>query len=258
MSHGRYSRVTRTALERILANYVHTHGPPSERTRSQIHSRNVSSTPTPNPALTTPSAGDLTRTRNVTRTLQRVAEQRLRSRRIRLRRYIASESSHDEFDDLGLSMPTQWLIEQLGTRDGDIEDLPRLPAATWDSGLQTLSRRARRRAHPSDLREVMVSHSTQELDDEFGVLPGEPWGGGEEDDWEAEEAVLRGLTADGNVFEALMDGERPEWMWRSVISSAVRCVRDEDVVIISWMHAEQKRWSWRVMDPRCMRMVWKA
>lgn len=159
-------------------------------------------------------------------------------------------------------MPTCWLIEQLGDRDGDIDDLPRPPAAMWDSEQHMASRRARRRARPSDLREGVVNYSAEELDEEFGVSPGEAWGGDKEDDWEADEAVLRGLTADGNVFEAVMDGERTEGVWRRVVDKN-RCASRRvwstgDSAVVRWTHREQARRRWRVMDPQCMQMVWRV
>ena len=259
MSYGHYSGVTRTVFERTVTNYIFVHGPPSSGTRSLTRSHNASSAATPSQAPTAPSAGDLTRTRNPTRTVQRRAENRLRSRRVQLRRYITSERSHDEYDALDLRTPTRWLIEQLGTRDGDIEVLPRPPHATWDSDLRMTSRRARRRARPSRLREVAVNHSEPELDAQFGVLPGEMWAGDDDEDWEAEEDVVRSLTVDGNVFEAVMDGERAEWVWRRVIDSNVSgCVGGVDGDVVHWRRREQKRWMWRVMDPSCIRMIWRV
>jgi hypothetical protein len=248
--------VTRTAFERTVTDYIYTHGPPSSHTRSRNRSHSTSSTTTPDQAPTTPSAGDLTRTRNLTRTLQRRAEDRLRSRRIKLLRYITSERSHDEYDNLDLRMPTHWLIEQLGTRDGDIDNLPRPPRATWDSDIRMISRRARRRARPSGLREVAVNYTEAELDGEFGVLPGETWAGDDEEHWEAEEDVVRGLTVDGNVFEAVMDGESAEGVWRRVVNSNVSGrVGGADETVVRWIRTEQKRTMRRVMGPSCVRIV---
>lgn len=87
------------------------------------------------------------------------------------------------------------------------------------------SRRARRRVRLSDLRDIMVNYTEEELDDEFGMLPGELWGG------ETDEEVLSCRTADRNVFEAVMNGELMEGVWRLRVDIAVR--RDAEKLLLT-------------------------
>lgn len=168
MSHGRYSSTARRAFSRRTSNYTHTHGPPSERTRSQIRLRTAPNhNNNPTLQLTTPAAGTFSHAISTPQRVQENAAHRLRRSRIKLRRYLTSDRwrKDDIFQDL--PEPSTAQIRQLGTLDGSIAALPRpVPRA---------ARRVRspRRLKCSGLRDVWCHLSERERDNGFAVLPGE-------------------------------------------------------------------------------------
>lgn len=112
----------------------------------------------------------------------------------------------------------------------------------------------RRRAGPSKMDDVEYNYTEQELDDLFGVLPGEVQD--DERDWEAEEEVVQRLTEEGRVEEGLWDGDEAEGIWKEVRPGGV----DIEVVgtVARWAFAHDRAWERRVMDPHCVSVVEKV
>ncbi|KAF9700656.1 hypothetical protein EKO04_002022 [Ascochyta lentis] len=255
MSHGRYSRTCCSALEQSFStSYTHRHGPISGRTRSQTSqntslSKNQPTTPHPLP----PSSGHFPRTRQITPTAQTRAEHKLRRSRLKLQNYLKSDRwQRDDVQDQDAREPTRGQIEQLGVLDavGGIQTIPRARPGRWDSDVRMISKRARRRARPSRLREVECNYTEEELDGLFGLLPGEVQDG--EMDLDAEMDVVEQLTEEGRVEEALWDGEKVEGVWRYVRDSGDG---DEVAIVARWASACSVAWKWRVMDPHCIDVV---
>lgn len=114
-------------------------------------------------------------------------------------------------------------------------------------------KKLRKRAERSALSEVMINHPEEVLDEEFGVLPGEIWGAEVEEDWQADEDVVRGLTEDGRMLEAMFDGERMEGGWRDVVKSNL--TSEDTQVVARWTIESAWAWKRRAMDPLCVEVV---
>ena len=116
--------------------------------------------------------------------------------------------------------------------------------------MRMASRRARRCARKSGLSAVEINYAERELDEEFGVLPGEER---DEEDLGAEMDVLAGLTQDGRTEEGLWDGRRAEGVWRSVID--VNMGSEDSHAVARWVVARGRAPELRVMDPYCVEVV---
>lgn len=136
MSHGRYSKTTRIALEHSLHNYRHHHGPISERRPLHVQTRNAANNAQNGTLpLTTPSTGRFPQHYRITRTTKTRAEHRLGRSRIRLRQYLASDRWHRDVNLGDLREPTQAQINQLGipNAEGHLRAISLPRPGTWDS-----------------------------------------------------------------------------------------------------------------------------
>lgn len=117
-----------------------------------------------------------------------------------------------------------------------------------------LSQREQRRADASKLNEVEYNHTDAEMDEMFGILPGE-----EQDtpDLGAEMDVLKQYTLEGRVEDALWEGEESAGVWRYVRESVN--VNGEGLSsVMRWAFAQGRAWERRIMDPECVEVVKKV
>ncbi|KAJ8117373.1 hypothetical protein OPT61_g1416 [Boeremia exigua] len=242
MSSGHYSRTA-------LRAFRHTHNrSTSERTRSHASRRSSSAHGISKPfRRTIPSTDDFSRTQPVSKALLASAEHRLNRCRLGLYGYLTS----DRWRTHSRREPTEAQIEQLGTlsSSGEILARPRVMPGTWQSESR-MKRKRNKSKPPSGLRNLEQNYSEEELDEEFGVLPGETWGGEQESDDEAELDVLDGLSEDRRCEDAAREGRRVEGLWRKTVCGRL----DGEVSDVVMQRAlEMDGLSERmVMDPHCV------
>jgi hypothetical protein len=221
--------------------YAQLTRPISTRTRSRT--QRFSETP---PSLLSPESGTFTPKRSTPRTLN-IAARKLKRTRLKLKREL---EANDEFryEDGYLKSLVRSRIHQLSrlAPTGALGFLPSPRPARWDSDAKM---QRRRRVYLSLLCEVERNWSVQELEEEFGILPGE--GRDEVEDLGVEMDVEEGLKGEGRVMEDMLDGYCVGGVWRE-LSRMEEGVRREMVRMVGFGE---------VMNWRCVsvvREVWRS
>jgi hypothetical protein len=115
-----------------------------------------------------------------------------------------------------------------------------------------MQRKLMPRKRLSPLFFVRRNRSLRELDDEFGVLPGEEWDEDGDADPDAEMEVEEMLTVEGRVMEELSDGYYAYGVWRDLVGDGLDGEHKE---IGRWALREDGRRLGIVMAGRCVGIV---
>lgn len=111
-----------------------------------------------------------------------------------------------------------------------------------------MRRRLRPRTFPSPLDEMERNWSEEELDEEFGLLPGEERE--EENDWWTQWEVDEWLVGEGRCLEAWENGQYAEGVWRKLEEKG-----DDTNSMRRWMMAVERVRKGVVMDGKCVEIV---
>lgn len=138
------------------------------------------------------------------------------------------------------------------TDDGGLRGVIKPQPATWASE-KKMARKLHRRYWPSDLSQVERNWSEAELEQEFGILPGEERD--EESDLWVEMDVEEGKTWEGRAMEDLLGGYCVGGVWREVLQPD----KGEDVLKVEeWVKDRARLENMRggeVMDRKCVLVV---
>ncbi|KAH7377869.1 hypothetical protein BKA66DRAFT_443122 [Pyrenochaeta sp. MPI-SDFR-AT-0127] len=144
------------------------------------------------------------------------AKQTLCKSRLALKQYLESDKFRDYHGRILFDIYQQ--IRQLSclSPSGALGTVPSpLPKVT-NSPERLEAARARRRKGPSPLGYVERITTEEEMDQEYGVLPGEEWHDCVALEVEVEMEIAEYATAYGRILEGMYDGEEMEGVWRGV------------------------------------------
>lgn len=234
----------------------------------RLNGARAAATPTTASKVTKPSRPETGAIKkpHLSRRAQGHAEARLSKLRLALHQHLYTG---EEFkDNQGrLNKETRGRVRMLGTvhADGmlDAETIPPPRPAKWQTDEEIRQERLMKELGrgQSPLRSVDTIRTQREIEEEWGLMPGEGWRGQEELEMRVAIDVWRARSKDEKCMEFAASGGRsqPEeslaGVWRELEGGGDAEV--ETVARWAWEREVERRKAreWAVMDPTCRRVV---